>query len=171
MAPSRKGGLRFGRSIRAVSAPKHPFSPASTVASGSSCPVNVAHDLSAFGFTDSGGASGWQPRTVLLQAAVWTSPELRFFVRLEAHFSVPARACVKAPRAEAVKAAPLARPAGLGLDGFEHRAKLVAAGTVRGMDWKERERRSLLASGGGSHAGGFVSQGQLLQGLPGPFNW
>src|SRR5262249_11035351 len=61
------------------------------------------------------------------QAAVWTSPEVRFFVRLEARFSVPARASAKAPRAEAVKAAK-ARPEGLGLDGFEHGARLGAAG-------------------------------------------
>jgi hypothetical protein len=75
-----------------------------------------------------GAQTAGSPGPFFAQAAVWTSLGQRFFVRLEARFSVPARTCEKAPRAEAVKAAPLARPAGLGLDGFEHGARLEAAG-------------------------------------------
>src|SRR5881394_333337 len=53
----------------------------------------------------------------------------RFLVRLEARFFVPTRAATKASRAGAVKAAPLARPPGLGLDGSEHGAMLGAVGS------------------------------------------
>jgi hypothetical protein len=112
-----------------------------SVGSESSCPVFVAHHLSASGLSNLAGSeavdetSCWGGVAHAAAGATLSAFLVSFFVRPEDRFFVPTCACSRTARADAVKAgrrcaaaarSAVARPR---LDGGEHGVTLRAVGT------------------------------------------